>query len=112
MCNPTSQDYHSDARFDDAGISNDHRLLRHLRLPVQVQEINGTYRISAQAFTFRKQDVGASVDLECLLLNAGMTERDRRGKMPNAYGLLAINAGVARDFGQGVAWIRNPKSRI
>lgn len=109
MCNPTAQDYHSNHRVDDVEICDDDRLLRHLCLPVHIREVNGALRVSDQAFTFRKDDVGVSVDLECLLLKDGLSERDRRGKMHNAHGLLAINAGVVREFGQGVAWTPKPE---
>jgi hypothetical protein len=110
MCDPVKQDYHSKDRFDDSKIDADDRLLRHLCIPVQIMtdQQTGQRRISSQAFTIRKTDLGASVDLECLLKKCSMTEVERRGLLPDSYGLVAISAGNVRMQTLGVAWTPKP----
>jgi hypothetical protein len=109
MCNPVRQDYHSMDRFDDPQIGEDDRLLRHLCIPVQiVRDQAGQLRISSQAFTIRRSEPGASVDIECLLTKSSMTEVECRGHLPNSYGLVAISAGNARMQTPGVAWTPKP----
>jgi hypothetical protein len=109
MCDPVEQDYHSLVRFDDPKIDADDRLLRHLCIPVQiVTDQTGQRKISSQAFTIRKTEPGASVDLECLLKKCSMTEVERRGLLPNSYGLVAISAGNVRMQTPGVAWTPKP----
>ena len=110
MCNPTAQDYFSSERRDDPGIRDSDRLLRHLCVPVQIRQVEqtGALRISDQAFTHRKSDCGVSVDLECLLHHAGLTEEQRRGVMPNSFAMIAVTASNARNFSEGVAWTPKP----
>ena len=109
MCNPTEQDFNSFERVDDTNIGDGDRLLRHLCIPVQIIDKNGKLKISDQAFKHRKKDPGTSVDLECLLELDGLSERDRRGIMPNSYALVALSAGQARAHSQGVAWTPKPE---
>ena len=77
MCDPVEQEFRSTERFDDPQIGYDDVLLRHLCIPVQIVPTPDGLRISSQAFTIRKSDPGASVDLECLLKKCSMTEVDR-----------------------------------
>ena len=109
MCNPTAQAYYSTERTDDPQISNDSRLFRHLCIPVQIVTTSNGKKISDQAFKARRADAGTSVDLECLLLNDGLGEVDRRGLMPNSYALAAISVQTARSFSGGVAWTPKPE---
>lgn len=109
MCNPTEQDFHSNDRFDDPGIVDGDRLLRHLCIPVQIIEKNGILRISDQAFKHKKRDPGTSVDLECLLIQDGLSELNRRGLMPRSCALIAVSAGSARQLSNGIAWTPKPE---
>ncbi|MBY0394838.1 MAG: hypothetical protein K2Q27_16420 [Novosphingobium sp.] len=104
-----AQDYHGTNRTDDPAIVDDSRLLRHCRTPVQIVrcEING-FKVSDQAFKLKSGDVGASVDLECLLLQDGLPPDHRFGVMPNTYALIAISAKSAREFASGAAWTPKP----
>lgn len=109
MCEPTAQNYSSDARYDDVGIGDADRLLRHCRSPVQVVPcpVNGR-RISSQAFKAAKGEKHVSIDLECLLAQDGLPPDARYGLMPSTHALAAITAAQARALGQGVAWTPKP----
>jgi hypothetical protein len=109
MCDPVEQAFHSMDRFDDQKIGASETLLRHLCIPVQILQTAVGLKISDQAFKPKRNDPGASVDLECLLKKSGKNETDRRGIMPNSYGLAAISAGEARQHSAGVAWTPKPE---
>lgn len=109
MCEPERQDYHGVDRFDDLAIGNDDKLLRHLRIPVQVVPAHNGYRLSDRAFVSRKSETGTSVDLECLLLIDGLSSSDRRGAMPGSKALASVTVEHARTFSAGVAWTPKPE---
>jgi hypothetical protein len=109
MCAPTAQAYHGGDRIDDPGISGDDRLLRHCRTPVQIVPcpVNGK-RVSSQAFKPGRGESHTSVDLECLLHQAGQPSDLRYGLMPNTFALIAITANDARAIASGAAWTPKP----
>ncbi|MEY2928145.1 MAG: hypothetical protein RL367_2622 [Pseudomonadota bacterium] len=109
MCDPVEQDFHAADRFDDPQIGTEDILLRHLCVPVQVMPTSLGLKISDQAFKARKIDPGTSVDLDCLLKKCGIKGIDRKGLMPNAYALVAVTAGAAREHSGGVAWTPKPE---
>jgi hypothetical protein len=110
MCSPHRQDYRSTARVDDKGIGDADRLLRHCRHPYQIVPCptNG-WRLSSQAFCNKPNEVGVSVDLECLVIQAGYTWQSRYQLMPGAIALIALSAGGARQHSAGVAWTPKPE---
>ncbi len=104
-----AQEYESSEREDDPGIKAGDRLLRHCRTPFQIvpDAVNG-HRLSSQAFMTKKDEVGASVDLEELLKEDGLPSDHRFGSIPATVALIAVTAGQARENANGVAW--TPKS--
>lgn len=109
MCEPTAQNYDAHDRYDDPTISDSDRLLRHCRTPVQIVPcaINGL-RVSSQAFKSARGEQHTSVDLECLLHQAGLPSTARFGLMPRTYALIAVTASDARSVANGVAWTPKP----
>lgn len=104
MCNPIVQQYGSLELTDDPGIEDDDRVIRHCRTPVQIvpDDLTGGMRISSQAFK-PKPGESTSVDLECLLHQAGFNALHRCGQMPDTYAMIALQVGVLRSKDRGVA---------
>lgn len=109
MCTPAAQPYGSDDLIDDEGIGDDDRVVRHCRTPVQIVDdrLTGGKRISSQAFKPKPGET-CSVDLECLLIQAGHDALYRAGEMPNTHAMIAIEAGLLRAQGKGVAHTPKP----
>lgn len=110
MCTPVAQQYGADDLVDDLGISDGDRVIRHCRTPVQIvsDELTGGKRVSSQAFK-PKAGESTSVDLECLLLKAGLNGLQRCGEMPNTHAMLALPTGAVRAKGKGVAHTPKPQ---
>lgn len=109
MCRPVRQTYGSTELVDDAGIADDDRAIRHCRTPVQIVDdhLTGGKKVSSQAFK-AKPGEGCSVDLECLLLKAGLHATARCGVMPDTYAMIAVCAGSVREVGGLVAYTPKP----
>lgn len=109
MCLPRAQLYGSLELEDDLGIDSADRLLRHCRTPVQiVPDERLGMRVSSQAFVAKANET-CSIDLECLMIAAGVETLSRCGVMPNTYAMVAVKAKAVRDLGGGVAHTPKPE---
>lgn len=108
MCEPTAQDYNSNVRTDDPAILGPHRLVRHLVTPLQIVRSPEGLKISSQAFITRKEHVGISIDLECLLVANGKKADSRFGSLRDTLAMGVVTADDARQSAQGVAWTPKP----
>lgn len=73
--------------------------------------LTGGKKVSSQAFK-AKAGEGCSVDLECLLMKAGLHATSRCGVMPDTYAMIAVRAGSVRDVGGLVAYTPKPADHL
>jgi len=110
MCSPRPQEYFGSVRTDDLGIGANDNLLRACRAPVQIVpcKVRGQ-KISDQVFRKKSTDAGASVDLECKLIEDGIDWSARFDVMPNTVAMVSITAGQVRAVSGGAAWTPKPE---